>query len=128
MEERRQQVDDGRIKRRLEDALGAAVYRLRRMGVTVAVDDAFGPIGDRSAFVIDSDVIQVTESREIGFATRELLVGRVQRLSAALDRLDRGEYGTCAECDEPIAPARLRALPEVQTCVRCQARLERNSF
>jgi RNA polymerase-binding transcription factor DksA len=29
------------------------------------------------------------------------------------------------ECEEAISPARLRALPEVQTCVRCQDRIER---
>jgi RNA polymerase-binding transcription factor DksA len=29
------------------------------------------------------------------------------------------------ECEEAIAPARLRAMPEVLTCVRCQDRLER---
>ena len=50
---------------------------------------------------------------------------RVNRITAALDRLNDGEYGTCVECSEKIAPARLRALPEVQTCVRCQDRLER---
>ncbi|MCL6648184.1 MAG: TraR/DksA family transcriptional regulator, partial [Chloroflexi bacterium] len=44
---------------------------------------------------------------------------------AALDRLRDGEYGTCVECGEPIAPARLRAMPEVLTCVRCQDRIER---
>jgi RNA polymerase-binding transcription factor len=36
-----------------------------------------------------------------------------------------GEYGICQECEERIAPARLRAMPEVTTCVRCQDRLER---
>jgi len=46
-------------------------------------------------------------------------------LSAALDRLAEGEYGTCVECGEEISPARLRAMPEVQTCVRCQDRIER---
>lgn len=54
-----------------------------------------------------------------------LLVGRVNRLSAALDRLNDGEYGTCVECGEAISPARLHVMPEVQTCVRCQDRLER---
>jgi RNA polymerase-binding transcription factor DksA len=29
------------------------------------------------------------------------------------------------ECEERISPARLQALPEVQTCVRCQDRIER---
>jgi DnaK suppressor protein len=63
--------------------------------------------------------------REIGFATRDLLVERVYRLQAALERLRQGDYGTCTECGEAIAAARIRALPEVQTCVRCQDRLER---
>ena len=49
---------------------------------------------------------------------------RVNRLSAALERMNEGEYGACVDCDEPISLARLSAMPEVQTCVRCQARLE----
>ena len=49
----------------------------------------------------------------------------MNRLSAALYRLNEGDYGTCVECGEPISPARLHALPEVQTCVRCQDRIER---
>lgn len=116
------------VKKRLEQDLGLAVSRLQGMSGAVAVGEAPGPIGDHIDFVVDGDVIQANESREIGFATRELLVERVQRLSAALDRLDRGEYGTCAECDEPISPARLRALPEVQTCFSCQARRERGAL
>jgi RNA polymerase-binding transcription factor DksA len=57
-----------------------------------------------------------------------LLVEGVNRLSEALDRLRGGVYGVCIECHEALAPARLRAMPEVQTCVGCQsgpARLER---
>jgi len=113
------------IRERLEEDLRTAVSRLRRMGGAVAVEELPGPIGDNSPFADEVDEIQANERREIGFATRELLVDRVNRLSAALDRLKDGEYGTCVECEEPISPARLRALPEVQTCVRCQGRIER---
>jgi DnaK suppressor protein len=110
------------IKERLEEDLLSAVTRLRQMDGAVALEELPGPIavdGD------DFDEIQETVRREIGFATRELLVARVHRLQAALERLRDGGYGTCVECGEPIAVARLRALPEVQTCVRCQDRLER---
>ncbi len=113
------------IRERLEEDLRTAVGRLRQMGGAVAVEDVPGAIGDNSPFADEVDEIQANERREIGFATRELLVGRVNRLSAALDRLNDGVYGTCVECEEPISPARLQALPEVQTCVRCQDRLER---
>ena len=67
----------------------------------------------------------MSESREIGFATRELLVARVKRLEAALDRLNDGEYGTCVECAAAISAARLRVAPEAQRCVHCQDLLER---
>ena len=113
------------IRERLEEDLRTAVGRLRHMGGAVAVEEVPGAIGDNSPFADEVDEIQANERREIGFATRELLVGRVNRLSAALDRLNDGAYGTCVECEEPISPARLQALPEVQTCVRCQDRLER---
>lgn len=116
---------DGMIRKRLEQDLRAAVGRLRMMGNGVLVEEPPGAIGDNSPFADEMDEIQASETREISFATRELLVGRVNRLSAALERLRDGEYGTCVECGEPIALARLRALPEVETCVRCQDRIER---
>jgi len=113
------------IRERLEEDLRTAVGRLRQMGGAVAVEELPGPIGGNSPFADEVDEIQANERREIGFATRELLVDRVNRLSAALDRLKNGDYGTCVECEEPISPARLQALPEVTTCVRCQDRIER---
>ena len=110
-----------RIERDLDDAL----VRLRQLGGAVVVMEQPGTLGKSSAFADEVDQIQATASREVGLATRELLLTRVNQLSAALDRLNEGDYGVCVECAEPIAPARLRALPEVQTCVRCQAGLER---
>lgn len=113
------------IRERLEEDLRTAVGRLRQLSGAVAVEDVPGAIGDNSPYADEVDEIQANERREIGFATRELLVDRVNRLSAALDRLNNGDYGTCIECEEAISPVRLRALPEVQTCVRCQDRIER---
>src|SRR5437867_11863902 len=115
------------VRERLEEDLRTAVGRLRPMGGAVAVEELPGAIGDNSPFADEVDEIQANERREIGFATRELLVDRVNRIAAALERLDEGEYGVCVECGENIAPARLRVMPEVLTCVRCQDRLERTS-
>ena len=112
------------IRKRLEQELRIAGARLRQMGGADSLDD-LRLVGD-TAFADEVDGIQEMEWREIGYATRELLVDRVNRLSSALDRLKDGEYGTCAECGEAIAPARLRVMPEVETCVRCQDRIERS--
>ena len=43
----------------------------------------------------------------------------LQRIEAALKRLDGGDYGYCIKCDEEIAPARLELDPAVATCIRC---------
>ncbi len=113
------------IRMRLEADLREAIGRLRQMGGGIAAEELPGAIGDNSPFADEVDEIQANESRELGFATRTMLVERVNRIADALERLSEGEYGVCVECGETIAPARLRALPEVQTCIRCQDRLER---
>jgi DnaK suppressor protein len=41
------------------------------------------------------------------------------RTERALAKLDEGTYGTCDLCAEPIAPARLRAMPDSVLCVAC---------
>lgn len=40
-------------------------------------------------------------------------------IEAALDRIEAGEYGRCAECGEPISPQRLELDPAVPTCIAC---------
>ena len=113
------------IKKRLEQELSHTVDRIRRMGGGVVFEEFPGAVGDNSPLADEVDVIRVNEDREMSFATRSLLVERANKLAEALERLRGGEYGVCQECGEVIAPARLRAMPEVTTCVRCQDRLER---
>lgn len=113
------------VGNRIKRDLDAALSRLRQLGGTVMVMDLPGANGENLAFADEVDQIQVSASRDIGLATRELLQERVNRLSAALERLNEGTYGICVECAEQIAPARLEAVPEVETCLRCQAGLER---
>jgi RNA polymerase-binding transcription factor DksA len=98
--------------------------RLRQQGGAIVVEEP-GVVGDNSPLSNPMDEIQVTRERELNLATRSILVGRANRLAEALDRLRRGRYGCCEECGEPIAPARLKAMPEVTTCIRCQDRIER---
>jgi RNA polymerase-binding transcription factor len=114
------------VRVRLDQDLKAAVSRLRQLGGATAIEERTGASEDTCPFADEIDGIQAGESREIGFATRELVRERVNRLSAALDRMNEGAYGTCVQCDEPISRARLDVMPEVQTCVRCQDRLERS--
>ena len=115
------------VRDRIEKELGSVMDRLRQLGGAVVIEEFPGALGDNSPFSDPTEEVQVQGEREVSFATRSLLVERANRLAEALDRLREGEYGTCEECGEPIAPARLKAMPEVTTCVRCQDKLERSA-
>lgn len=42
----------------------------------------------------------------------------------ALKRIEDGTYGLCVDCEESIEPARLKAYPHAQYCLRCAGRRE----
>ena len=48
----------------------------------------------------------------------------LERVNAALARVDAGTYGQCARCGNPIEPRRLQALPYSTLCVKCAALAE----
>ena len=115
------------IKKTLEVELNRTVERMCHMGGRATSVETIATIGNTIQLADEVDVSQVNEGREMAFATRSLLAERTNRLADALERLRDGTYGTCQECAEAISPARLKAVPEVTTCVRCQDRLERMS-
>jgi DnaK suppressor protein len=51
----------------------------------------------------------------------------LDQVNQALARLDAGEYGECTSCGEPIADARLKALPYATLCIQCAEESERPS-
>lgn len=113
------------IRQRLESELNHTMMRIRQQGGAVVLEEFPGAVGDNTPLADEVDVIRLNEDREMSLVTRSLLVERANKLADALERLRDGEYGVCEECGEPIAPARLRVMPEVTTCVRCQDKLER---
>ena len=48
----------------------------------------------------------------------------LQQIDEALERIQAGRYGRCEECDQGIAPRRLRIAPWASLCVDCQRKEE----
>jgi DnaK suppressor protein len=44
----------------------------------------------------------------------------LQAIEEALWRMEKGTYGICRDCGEPIAPARLNAIPWTRVCITCK--------
>ena len=44
----------------------------------------------------------------------------LQAIEEALQRMEKGTYGICRDCGDPIAPARLQAIPWTRVCIACK--------
>ena len=44
----------------------------------------------------------------------------LQAIEDALERIEKGIYGVCRDCGEPIARARLDAIPWTRVCITCK--------
>jgi len=49
----------------------------------------------------------------------------IKKIREALARLEKGTFGTCECCEEPIGDARLRARPVTELCIDCKTEQER---
>ncbi len=106
------------VRRRLESERASVVAGLARLtgdydAVVAAsrdsnADDEHDPEGATIAF----------ERSQIG-ALRRQAEGHLQEVDAALQRLDRGTYGVCEVCGEPVGEGRLEARPVARACIRC---------
>jgi RNA polymerase-binding transcription factor len=115
------------IKDALQEQLEETIERLKGQGGAVVFEDYPGALEDDGQGDAGSDGASIGGERELAFGVRGRLVERANRLAEALDRLRFGEYGTCQICGEAIAAGRLRAIPEVTTCVACQDAEERRA-
>lgn len=60
-------------------------------------------------------------SRLTDIGVGEALERGLDRTERALAKLDEGTYGICDVCGGPIAPGRLRAMPDGVLCLDCSA-------
>ena len=66
------------------------------------------------------DEIEVMLQNDVRFALLTMKTQMAVRIDRALERLTEGSYGTCDDCGDEIAEARLRALPFAERCRPCE--------
>jgi len=71
---------------------------------------------------------EATESLELEkrLALEKQVGGHLAEVEHALEKLEKGTYGTCDSCGKPIAPDRLEALPHASLCIECKAKNEKS--
>lgn len=71
------------------------------------------------------DDLQLANERELAIMNLERDTNLLTEVRAALERIADGSYGSCLNCQEPIRPARLAAVPWASYCVKCQDSIDR---
>jgi RNA polymerase-binding protein DksA len=63
--------------------------------------------------------------REKNLSLVVALERKLESVNAALRAIDKGKYGICERCGQPIDPARLEVRPDATLCLNCQREVER---
>ena len=88
--------------------------------------------GDAAAQTVELDQtrqgrlsrMDAMQAQAVSAETNRRRQAELQRIEAALARLDEGEFGYCEECGEPISLGRLRFDPSTPRCIACAERGE----
>jgi len=59
------------------------------------------------------------EDNEVVDALGNEARAEIAKISAALKRMDTGDFGICVECGQPIEEGRLNAYPYADECIDC---------
>ena len=72
------------------------------------------------------DEVQYATEREMAIRNVDRETALLREVRAALLRIHEGGFGTCLECETPISPKRLAAVPWALLCIRCQEAADRD--
>ena len=67
----------------------------------------------------EGDSLAVERERDLALSAQARAA--VEEIDAALERIEDGTYGVCAQCGKNIPKERLRALPQAALCVQCKS-------
>ncbi len=88
--------------------------------------------GDEAAAVVELDQTKVgrlsrmdaMQAQAMAKATSQRREAKLVQITAALQRIDDGDFGLCRACEEPINPKRLEFDPTAILCIDCASKEE----
>lgn len=100
---------DAEIRQALEEKKQELTARLDRIHANVR-RGYHADSKERAKELEDNEVVDA-----LGNEARQEL----RKISAALQRLESGDYGICTECGLPIKEGRLKVYPYAEECIEC---------
>lgn len=85
------------------------IERLEELCQPIAPDNAIGRLTRLDAM----------NNRAVNEAALDAALTKISKLRSALARVDSNTFGRCRKCDLEIEYARLKLMPETDTCMVC---------
>jgi DnaK suppressor protein len=114
-----EQLDLTQVRKELEAHREKTSERIAALAKRPELGSAQG-FGKR---IGDGTTEAISRLTEIGVG--QSLESTLARTERALAKLDEDTYGACDVCGKPIAPGRLRAMPDSVLCLTCAAAARR---
>lgn len=90
------------------------------------VEQTLTDMGSQQGNIPDlNDRATIESDREFELRLRSRERKLLNKIESAIDRIDKGTYGICADCEEPIGIKRLQARPVATYCIDCKLEQER---
>ncbi|NJC66724.1 TraR/DksA family transcriptional regulator [Planosporangium flavigriseum] len=117
------EVQTANIRAALEARLAELRLEHRELIADITTEERGLLVPDAGDDVVDIGTKAFNREQEISLANA--VQERIEQAERALERLERGGYGWCEGCGEPIPPARLAVYPSATQCVTCKQLDER---
>ena len=96
------------------------------------VAELSGVLRNRDGIAIEKsadqmDEIQYASERDLAIRNADRDSAMLRHVKAALARIHDGSFGVCMDCESPISPKRLAAVPWASRCIRCQDAADRDA-
>jgi DnaK suppressor protein len=68
----------------------------------------------------ETDLAAIEVTQHLQFRLRDRERQLLSKINQALERIEKGEFGTCEKCEESIEERRLEARPVSTLCISCK--------
>ena len=85
--------------------------------------DAAGDLSAYSLHMADMATDNYDREFSLGLADNEQKI--LNRINAALEKIEENTFGSCEACEKKISKVRLKAVPYAELCVPCQEKQEK---
>lgn len=99
--------------------------RAELLALEDTAEDAAGTVELDQTRVGRLSRMDAMQQQAMSVETKRRRQQELSRITAALVRLDKDEFGYCLHCDAQINPARLEFDPTATLCIECASKAER---